>query len=224
MDRRTFLKTLAALGVTASLPPDLAAATAAEIDSAWNAASSHWGLFEVNDFGTLSFANFEEPATRRVAYFLPDAERIGSGDAETCAPLRWHVCDLYRDVLEDQLRANGSPIDWSELEDRVEAGWAAWFKQCSGETHDRLVAAIDTWLDSEPDWGDESDELYKTGNAQGAAYDYFLSIDGDTLDALGIGIVEGDCPGSSYFAAVLRIEPAEANRIAAARGLDIRFV
>ena len=75
MNRRTFLKTLAALG--ASLPLDLFAATESEIDDTWERIRDVWGLFELGDFGTLSHANFEEPQTRFDAYGIDDATHKG---------------------------------------------------------------------------------------------------------------------------------------------------
>ena len=42
-------------------------------------------------------------------------------------------------------------------------------------------------------------------------------------DALGVVIVEGDRPGSSYFAAELRNELADANAAAQRLGLPFRF-
>lgn len=44
------------------------------------------------------------------------------------------------------------------------------------------------------------------------------------LEALGIIIIEGDCPGSSYLSAELRIPIEAANQIAAARGWEVRFI
>ena len=76
MNRRRFLQTLAALGASIALPRDLSARLADQslpppedvIDRAWTLASRQWGLFEVDDYGTLSYANFEEPRTRREIY------------------------------------------------------------------------------------------------------------------------------------------------------------
>ncbi|MBM9536193.1 hypothetical protein [Desulfobulbus alkaliphilus] len=41
---------------------------------------------------------------------------------------------------------------------------------------------------------------------------------------LGVVIIEGSCPGSSYFAAELRISIDEANRIAEQNGYALRFI
>jgi hypothetical protein len=48
-------------------------------------------------------------------------------------------------------------------------------------------------------------------------------MDGKMLDALGVVIIEGDHPGSTYFAAELRGEMKVANAVAEREGLPFRF-
>jgi hypothetical protein len=226
MDRRTFLKTLASLGASIALPFDLATASQKEVDAAWQAATNAWGLFEVNEYGTLSYANFEPPTTRRDAYWYAGASDFDADEIERRWSLNERIKDLYRDALIDA--AENDPLvdapDLDAIEQRVEEGWAAWFKRAKGADEAAIEAAIDDWLDAEPDWCNEWEELYKSGTAQGGAYDHFLREDPDVMDALNIVVIEGDCPGSSYFAAELRISPEEANEIAEANGWEIRFV
>jgi hypothetical protein len=52
---------------------------------------------------------------------------------------------------------------------------------------------------------------------------FFQDMDGKMLDALGVVIVEGDRPGSTYFAAELRAEMKVANAVAEREGLPFRF-
>ena len=71
------------------------------------------------------------------------------------------------------------------------------------------------WSQSEwfpVDWG-----------AQGSAFRYFSSMEYEVLEKLGIVIVEGDRPGSTYFAAELRQPIADANEAAAKLALPFRF-
>ena len=226
MDRRTFLKTLASLGASIALPFDLATASPKEVDVAWQAATQAWGLFEVNEYGTLSYANFEPPKTRRDAYWFSGASEFDADTIEGHWSLNERIKDIYRDALIDaaqnDLLVNAPDLD--AIEKRVEEGWAEWFKRAKGADEAAIEAAIDDWLDAEPNWCNEWEALYKSGTAQGAAYDHFLSEDPDVMDALNILVIEGDCPGSSYFAAELRMSPEEANEIAEAHGWEIRFV
>ena len=226
MDRRTFLKTLASLGASIALPFDLATASPKEVDVAWQAATQAWGLFEVNEYGTLSYANFEPPKTRRDAYWFSGASEFDADTIEGHWSLNERIKDIYRDALIDA--AENDPLvdepDLDAIEERVEKGWAEWFKRAKGADEAAIEAAIDDWLDAEPDWCNEWEALYKSGTAQGAAYDHFLSEDLDVMDALNILVIEGDCPGSSFFAAELRMSSEEANEIAEANGWEIRFV
>jgi hypothetical protein len=52
---------------------------------------------------------------------------------------------------------------------------------------------------------------------------FFQDMDGEMLDALGVVIVEGDHPGSTYFAAELRGEMNVANAVAEREGLPFPF-
>jgi hypothetical protein len=219
MDRRTFLKTLAALGAAIPLPvASLAEATTSEVNAAWTETTKTWGLFEVNEYGTLSFANFEEPKTHADAYDLPPPEEITVADIEGCQPLANHIGNLYFDAAE---AAADSP---SASGDRLDEGWEVWFEHATPETRVRLVAAIEEWLDDGIDWVREDEYIYSTGTGQGAAYRYFLNADLEVLDALSIVVIEGEHPGSSYYAAELHMDPDEANEIARREGFGLRFV
>jgi hypothetical protein len=240
MDRRTFLKTLASLGAAVSLPANLALAATKEIDAAWEAASGAWDLFEVSEYGTLSYANFEEPQTRREAYWYAGPEDFDANEIERHWHLHERITDMYRDHLHEAAEARAEAverenealgseyraieIDLDAINEEVKENWADWFAGATGQTREQINAIIDAWLDEEPDWLNEWEDLYQTGNAQGAAYDHFLRERRDLRDALGIVIIEGECPGSSYFAAELHTDVDEANRIARDKGSSIRFV
>jgi hypothetical protein len=51
----------------------------------------------------------------------------------------------------------------------------------------------------------------------------FFRDDFEYGDDFDIVVVEGDCPGSSYFAAELRMSIEDANDLAEGMGLPIRF-
>jgi hypothetical protein len=57
----------------------------------------------------------------------------------------------------------------------------------------------------------------------GAALEFFQSMDGDALDSVGVTIVEGDYPGSTYYAAELTGDIDAANKAAALAGIPVRF-
>ena len=56
-----------------------------------------------------------------------------------------------------------------------------------------------------------------------SAYRFFSSMDYADIRTLGVKVIEGECPGSTYFAAELRIPIEEANARAEAAGIPVRF-
>lgn len=220
MDRRTFLKTLASFGASIALPLDLATASDAEVDTAWTEAANTWDLFEVGEFRTLSYANFEAPTTRLEAYGFCDSSDVRASVLESHCDLYEPIQQLYREHLQGQDPA----LDEATLAARVADEWLDWCQQASGEDGGCIASIIDDWLSEAPDPCQEWEDYYTTGDAQGAAYSRFSREDSDEMEALGIVVIEGDCPGSSYFAAELHTPVEEANRIAAENGWSIRFV
>ena len=81
---------------------------------------------------------------------------------------------------------------------------------------------IQQWLDEDVNWS-QSDSWPSGWAGQDRAMSFFQEMDGKMLDALGVVIVEGDHPGSMYFAAELRGEMEDANAVAEREGLPFRF-
>lgn len=224
MNRRTFLKTLVALGASLPVPLDLLAATEAEIDATWNRVRDVWGLFEVDDYGTLSYANFEEPQTRFDAYGIDDASELDASDIARNPSLAQEAQCHYQALLEERF-GNDTDLSEKDIADLAETGWEDWLENCRAEERLELDRMLNEQLAWSPDWnGYEGELLYQGATAQGGAYQYFLQRDCDELEALGVVIIEGEHPGSSYYAAELRIPVEEANAIAEENGWTIRFV
>ena len=202
--------------------------------------------FEVDeDDGTLAVANFAQLTTR--AEFYEDiADRWMASPQELfdamneCQPLAWEVQWIYseaRDEIESTLRDaehNESANEFritalkkrlANLPEEPEEGAADWLLSLTeGEFESRVTPTIQLWFKEEPSGGDETDYLPSGSSAQSAALNYFKNMDGDLLDLLGVVIVEGDHPGSTYFAAELKADIADANAVAVKHQLDIRFV
>jgi len=201
--------------------------------------------FEVYDGQTLRMANFAEAETR--ADFYEDVAGSWSASPEDlaqamdeCEPLAWAVHEVYseyRDELESELdEADGAGAEHrrrvTALRARLRAlplepedGAEAWLLSLtSNEFEDRVVPEIEKWFGEPPNWGWEDDYLPEAGTAQGAALEYFRDMAAGDLEALGVRVVEGQHPGSSYYAAELRGDIDEANRAAEAAGIPVRFV
>lgn len=201
--------------------------------------------FEVDEGGTLRVANFVE-AEVRADFYESVAGCWSESPAElieamaSCLPLAWAVHSVYsdlRDELEAEWRATmggdrtsaGRRADLKSmldaLPDEPEEGAEAWLMSLSREQFDaRVVPEIDRWFNEPPDWGSEDDYLPEWSTSQGAALAFFRDMSADELDTLGVEVIEGEHPGSSYYAAELCIDIDEANLAAQAAGIPVRFV
>lgn len=84
--------------------------------------------------------------------------------------------------------------------------WADWVRAGGRGGLPEFLHLVDGWLADPVDW--QAMAWWPRGwSGQGQARSFFRSMDDDTLDALGVVIVEGEHPGSSDYAAELR-QPA----------------
>ena len=164
---------------------------------------------------------------------------MDESEIEACPPLHSHLQshaeEHLDDVQETLARLSAETEAWPkdgkraarlaelrelslQLEDDDDR-WKAWIALAGPRA---LQAVVQDWLDSPLDWS-QSEWFPDEASGQGLAYKYFSEMDGDILDALGIDIVEGDRPGSTYFAAELHQDVDEANEAAARLGLPFRF-
>lgn len=238
IDRRRFLAGLLSLGAAVALPRPIEAATPVEIDEAWEKLARHPWTFKVGD-RTIVDEAFEEPKLWGDAFDGMSAEWVDESEIEACPPLlshlQSHADDRFDDLQETLERLSSEAAAWPKDRKKVarlaelrkistqlesdDDRWKAWIAL---EGRSALEAVVQEWLDSPLDWS-QSEWFPDEASAQGLAYKYFLQMDGEILDALGVVIVEGDHPGSTYFAAELRQPLDEANEAAAKLGLPFRF-
>jgi hypothetical protein len=200
--------------------------------------------FEVDSSGTLTVGDFIEPKNRSdfyesVSYSWHESPAHLSNAMEECPPLAWAVHSIYTELREEILADIKGADDRSwefkkraaALNNRVKAmpedpeqGVQDWILALTSSEFDaQVVPEIEKWFDSPPNWNWEDDHLPKNGTAQGAALEFFQRMDGDTLDILGVEIIEGEHPGSSYYAAELKTDVDLANKAAADAGIPVRF-
>lgn len=153
-----------------------------------------------------------------------------------CYPLSRHFGKLANDEAENlQQQLDSDPcltakqktamrelISKLESDPEDEEGWRAWIEAADTQRLPEFAALVDAWLASEIDW-DESDYFDDYLDGQEIAKRIFEAEDQDVLDALQIEIIEGECPGSSYFAAELGLDIESANKVARRLKLDYRF-
>jgi hypothetical protein len=201
--------------------------------------------FDVGSGGTLRMSGYREAETR--ADFYEDVADDWSGSPlalaeamDRCQPLAWAVQSIYSDsrdelasdLAEAQKAGKGHKKRIAALQARLnrlpeepEDGAEGWLiGLTSREFEDWVVPEIEQWFEQPPNWSFEDDYLPETCTAQGAALEFFRSEDSETLDILGVRIVEGDRPGSSYYAAELVREVGAANAAAVTNGIPVRFL
>ncbi len=201
--------------------------------------------FEVTEGGILRIADYVEAETR--AEFYEDVADLWQGspqdlsDAmEKCQPLAWTVHSIYtdfRDELETETHGaqdagGGNKRKLAKLKARLDAlpeepdeGAANWLLGLTSKEFETcVVPEIEKWFEEPPNWNFEDDYLPQTGTAQGVALEFFRRMDVNSVDLLCVDIVEGEHPGSTYYAAELRSDIDVANHAAEAAGLRVRFV
>lgn len=200
--------------------------------------------FSVDSSGTLTMADFTEPEIRS-EFYESVSESWSESPAhlaeamEECPPLAWAVHSIYSDVRDEVQAALDEISETSGVFKKRTAALRARLKAMPEEPEDgvedwllaltanefeeRIVPEIEKWFASPPNWNWEDDHLPRDGTAQGAALEFFQNMDGEALDALGVTIVEGEHPGSTYYAAELTCDVGAANKVAAAEGIPVRF-
>jgi hypothetical protein len=200
--------------------------------------------FEVGDDGTLRMTDCDEAETRAefydsVASFWSRSPKDLAEAMDECQPLAWAVHSIYADFREElaaelaaaQRRGSADERKLSALKVRLEAlpeepeeGAAAWLLSLTGKAfEDRVVPEVEKWFEEPPNWSFEDAYLPASGTARGAALESFRDMAADDLQTLGVDIVEGEHPGSTYDAAELCGDIDEANPAAEAAGIPVRF-
>ena len=171
---------------------------------------------------------------------LKSSIRLGDF-AEDHPPLRQFLEDRYADyhaALQSEAAAlknekePSSRTRLKELKARLKKlpsdpveGLLLWLDQLDGDEFTlALKPKVEAWASGQvSNLSDEDYENY-VPNVQRLAIDFFRDQDPATLELLGVSIVEGDCPGSTYFAAELNNTVEDANRIAIEHKIPIRFI
>lgn len=194
-------------------------------------------VFEVDEYDTITLRGVPDPETNADLYPDIDSDSIAKGaDAvrmiEGCSALIWRVQTLMEDEIDevrhalDQMPAVGPSqalvqqrID--ELSGQLE-DWEGWLLALAPRQLAAVQEMVAAWLAEPIDW--YRTDLPARAGAQGEALRFFEQLPLDDLEDLGVVLVYGDHPGSSYYAAELKIPLKKANAIAAEQGLDLRFV
>jgi hypothetical protein len=214
MNRREFLQSLAAFATTVAIPFDvIASAPESVIDQVWRAVNNDPITFYVNEYGALSSDAVETyPATRKE---LLDLQEVASRkELQGFAMENSSVADLLESELSDP--------GWFDEDDVVPDDWEEWLKTADEGTIGRLIDRVNYWINDTPDEHDYEVANLSGYSGRGDALRYFRD-EFEYYEEFNVVVVEGDCPGSSYFAAELRMDVDEANELAKALDIPIRF-
>lgn len=238
INRRTFLQALIAAGASYALP---AKATQVQVDKVWAEAQTNPWYFEVNDYGTLVDTDVSEPQVWADVFDITVNEHSTPEslirEIESCSPLCTHMSEaLDKEIesLEEDLDED-APTNSKEQKallrkinalkdarDEYEEPWQEWIELEGKNGIAKFNALIEDWLSDPIDWM-QSDFFPVRSGPQGAALGFFQDQPYELLDALGVVVIEGEHPGSSYYAAELRQDIAKANAVAVDLGLPFRF-
>lgn len=235
LNRRSFLLSLIALGAQYTLGSD---ATAKEVNKVWKEALAKPWYFEVNDYGTITETDYPQNETwgeifKTCSSYLKTTEDVIS-EVRGCQPL----ISRFENLAEHELESLVEELDGLDnlsfarrrhikkviatLEANPDEGWVDWVRLEGKADVKRFRDEIAEWEDEPADYN-QSDWFPHNYGAQGQAKAFFESLDHETLDDLGMVIVEGEHPGSSYYAAELRHDIESANETAAELRLPFRF-
>lgn len=205
-------------------------------------------ILDVDHNGTITDPTVPEPCTRADVFgsvslrFTQSCEDL-IGEIEQCEPLVWHFRQLgqehalelsqrLRQVGRGSARMDGPQLSPTERlilralrddgDENEGDGWQRWI-EFSGDTHlEHFKSLVDDWLASDIDWAEEA--YFDAGySGQDVAKRILEDLPMRILKALGVVIVDGEHPGSTYTAAQLRKSVTEANDVAQLLELPIRF-
>ena len=239
INRRSFLQALIAVGAAYALP---AKATKKQIDQAWEEAQANPWIFEVDENGTLVEADVPEPSVWADVFDIsPEHAKTTQNfiaDISGCMPLTHSLGRMMDDEIESleyALAHNEQELSPNELSqsqlksealkkfrDDYEEAWQDWVALEGVAGLPKFKAIVKQWLQEPIDWM-QSEWFPLRSGAQGAALGFFESQSYELLNAIGVVIIDGEHPGSSYFAAELRTDVDEANVTAEKLVLPFRF-
>jgi hypothetical protein len=197
-------------------------------------------FYEVNEYRTITDPSVREPKLRSDVFGNVSPALIHSTDqlideVRDCSPLSYHFSRLADDHLseiEQELEDDDTSLSLTarrrlaflaaKLRDDPETGWKDWVAHEGDPGLASFKEHIQDWLDEGINWHEYED--FDSGwCGQSASLRFFSSLEDAVCEALGVVIIEGEHPGSSYYAAELRDDIAQANEAAQTLGLNFRF-
>jgi hypothetical protein len=206
MNRRDFLKSLAAIGSTLALSVDnIDAATQQSVDQVWSNLLVEPQVFYVLDSGLITTST----------------EGIAIDVSSRAALLNLKLPKTHEDLisLEQQTGYIAGIIESMDVYDDYR--WQSWI--LDQRNLNQALGEVSKWLLCAPNEIDIESAMVSETTGQGEAYLFFEDYP-DSCEVLDIDLVETDTMWSRYVAAELRSSVPDANDRAIKLGLPIRFV
>ena len=219
IDRREALKMLLAVGLGSSFKIELSSASEAEVVATHAKAMLSPETLYVNEFGTILTSSDDDYTmpTWREAFDMGEIKTVKDvmSEASQCWELGSRLDDWIQDIEDD--RENPSEdssdtlaeVDMNDLDSTL-----------TEDEKSYLVSQANYWVDEKIE---DPESLPRGATPSGQAYEEFQSWDSDVLDRVGIQLVEGDHPGSSFFGAVIYEDLDEVNETLQYMGIPLRF-
>ncbi|TYB83111.1 hypothetical protein [Maritimibacter fusiformis] len=175
-------------------------------------------IFDVMpDSGEIVLSDYEPNTDRYTAYDVsPDELQFGEGFYDLLDRIEELRSEIYWRAVE--------PDGDDELEDYETGMIAELIDALPDQKRTELSRQLQRWFECEPDFEErDSNDIVRPMDGRQFAFELFWNYDPEILDALQISVVEGEHPGSSYYAPEMEGPVDEANRIAEERGLPWRF-
>ena len=214
ISRREFLKSLAAFGAAIVVPP--IDASEVEINQVWEKLFNEPITFEVDEYNTISMPWVKSPEINADIYY--DLNVGVETNQELLSEIQ-NYSQLSDRIASDFEYFADCPGENEQVDLLIaqKLGWEDWILRGDLEEH---IARVESWLNEGIDW----DYAPATVGPVGEAYQYFNNYAWSTQEDLGIVVIEGEHPGSSYYAAELRVPVEDANQRAEQMGIPIRFI
>ena len=197
-------------------------------------------FYEVAGHGTLTDPGVAGPKVRADVF-----ERLSLGiirttdelicEVDDCVPLASHfsiLAEAHLASIEEELEDEDSGLGSiarrrlaflaAALRHDPDTGWRDWVAHEGDPGLAGFKERIEDWLAEGIDW-DEAEWFDSGWSGQDAALGFFSDLSAAVRKLLGVVIIEGEYPGSSYYAAELRGEIGPAKAAAQALGLAFRF-
>ena len=197
-------------------------------------------FYEVATHRTLTDPKVPTPSVRADVF-----ERVSPGiirttddlisDVNGCRPLASHfslLAEAHLASIEEEPEDEDSGLGFiarrrlaflaTALRHDPDSGWRDWVRHEGDPGLGGFKELIEEWLAESIDW-DEAEEFDSCWSGQSAALGFFSGLDAEVRKLLGVVIIEGEHPGSSYYAAELQGDILPANEAAQALGLAFRF-